>query len=436
MPTRTEPIPIFGQTQWRSAADVLGSPHEPVRSLYIHVPFCFHKCHYCDFYSFVDSQDRQESFVDALLVEIESLALHADQVAGLSTIFIGGGTPSLLRPDLWRRLLDAIHTQFKLDQIRAGDGEFTVECNPETVTSELMTILKAGGVNRVSVGAQSFNESHLKTLERWHDPANVAKALNLADDAGIERRSIDLIYAIPGQTMDDVASDLDAALSLSPGVEHISAYCLTYEPNTAMTRRVERGDIQPVDDDTCADMQTLVADTLRGAGFHRYEVSNFARRDETGDHRRAVSQHNLAYWRNQSWLAAGPSASGHVMSVQEGLDAPAGVRWKNAPRLTDWMEYVNATGASPVIDVEAPDAERTLRERLMMGIRIDEGVLIDDVRAAAQALNCEAPLLLAVAQLIRNGMLEDDAKSWRLTDRGFLFADGVAAELMSAVVRS
>ncbi len=432
MATHIEPIPILSSTQRHSAAEALDLPHEPAKSLYIHVPFCFHKCHYCDFYSFVDSQDRQEAFVASLQRELAALAPHADAASGLNTVFIGGGTPSLLRPDLWRCLLATLDDHFKLDAIRRGEGEFTVECNPETVSPELMTILAGGAVNRVSVGAQSFNLVHLKTLERWHEPRNVQRALQLAADAGIERRSVDLIYAIPGQTLADVATDLDTALALDPGVEHVSAYCLTYEPNTAMTKRVERGDFTPIDEDLCAEMQTLVNETLNRAGFDRYEVSNFAKRISNGSGS-AQSQHNLAYWRNDSWLAAGPSASGHVVTRDETTGIPAGARWKNVPRLSDWMDGVNATAASPVIDLELPDPRRTFTERLMMGIRLAEGLPASDLLKQAEALN-SAPKLQAAAQRLQGqGHLQIEVDRWRLTEQGFLFADGVASELMDAV---
>ncbi|QYU68363.1 coproporphyrinogen III oxidase family protein [Leptolyngbya sp. 15MV] len=206
-----------------------------VRSLYIHIPFCFHKCHYCDFYSFVDTQDRQGPMVDRLVRE---LSAQAPWTRGevLETVFVGGGTPSLLRPELWERLLGAMHAVLRFGQ----QTEFTVECNPETVTPELMAVLRSGGVNRVSIGAQSFEARHLRTLERWHDPENVARAIELARRAGIERQSVDLIYAIPGQTLDDWARDLERTLAL--GTTHVSCYNLTYEPNTAMAVRLRRGE--------------------------------------------------------------------------------------------------------------------------------------------------------------------------------------------------
>ncbi len=394
----------------RRLREALAGAHGPVRSLYVHVPFCFHKCHYCDFYSFVDTQDRQGVFVDRLLEELRRSAACAGGAARprLETVFVGGGTPSLLAVDQWRRVLDGLHRMF--DVARAGEGgEFTVECNPETVTAELMGVLAAGGVTRVSVGAQSFNAAHLKTLERWHDPANVERALGLAADAGIARRSLDLIYATPGQTLEEWRADLERALGLAPGVEHLSAYALTYEPNTAMTARLERGDFARADEDLEVDMYDLLVARLRDAGMERYEVSNFARPG-------AECRHNLAYWRQESWLAAGPSASGHL-----GVGEAGGWRWKNVPRLTDWMEGVASSGGwSPAQDVEPPQAGRARAERIMTGLRLREGI--------------DAGLLDATAarrEVERGWMVVEEGRA-RLTDAGFHFADGVARRLMGS----
>ncbi|TVQ31422.1 MAG: coproporphyrinogen III oxidase family protein [Phycisphaeraceae bacterium] len=456
---QTTPISVDGQQKWASLP--LSTARTPVRSLYVHIPFCFHKCHYCDFYSFVDSRDRQGVFVDRLIEEFSALARHAgggaaadageaDAAPALDTIFVGGGTPSLLRPDLWARLLGALRERFDLSTIDAGRGEFTVECNPETVTAELMATLAAGGVDRVSVGAQSFDQRHLVTLERHHDPENVARALALANDAGIRRRSLDLIYAIPGQTLKEWASDLDRALEADDGLEHMSCYALTYEPNTPMTKRMRRGDFEPADEGLESDMYEHTVRRLREAGFERYEVSNFAKKreamgngqwamgGESSDvtthgplptaHRLPVSLHNLVYWRCGQWLAAGPSASGHI--VTEG----GGHRWKNVPHLTEWMQGVAASGGySPIIDHEPPDARRALAERLMMGVRIAEGLCEREMQERAEPLGAAEALQRAAAGQAELGRLSLADARWRLTDAGWLFADGVASELMAAL---
>jgi oxygen-independent coproporphyrinogen-3 oxidase len=404
-----------------SARAALGRPprageggYRAVRSLYIHVPFCFHKCHYCDFYSFVDSQDRQEPFVTRLIRELNALAPWALQ-APLQTIFIGGGTPSLLRLPLWTRLLKALDDTFDLSLIRQGHGEFTVECNPETVTPDLLDILKAGGVDRVSLGAQSFQPDHLKTLERWHDPQNVVRSVELVRAAGLSRWSLDLIYAIPGQTLDQWTVDLDHALRLSPS--HLSCYNLTFEPNTPMTKRLRRGEFEATPDELAGEMFQVTGERLRRAGLHRYEVSNYAAPGQE-------SQHNLAYWRGEEWLAAGPSASAHV----------AGHRWKNVPRLGDYLAFDDA-GFAPIQDHEPPDARRALAEDLMCGIRLAEGLPDEAMLARAASIDPDAParLLHELRAYESVGDVRLAEGRWALTDAGFLRADAVAADLIAAL---
>ncbi len=408
-------IPIRNQTQGTPRGIIEHAlsltDSTPSRSLYIHVPFCFHKCHYCDFYSIVDPRDRQEPFTERLLRELAALA-PLTRSQPLHTIFIGGGTPTLLRPHLWSRLLATLNTHFDLSRIRAGHGEFTVECNPETATQELFDILRHGGVDRLSLGAQSFNPSHLKTLERWHDPANVARAITLAKSTGIARQSIDLIFAIPGQTLDDWRSDLDAALAL--GVDHLSCYSLTYEPNTAMTARLKRGEFEAADEDLEVEMHHETLRTLRAAGLDRYEVSNYARPGQE-------SCHNLAYWRQHQWLAAGPSASAHV----------AGHRWKNTPRLDNYLDIDDA-GFATIQDLETPDPRRALAERIMTGLRLREGLDRAHTLDAAERVTptSRAKIAQVLDRLTHTGWLQPDEGRLALTDEGFLFADSAAAELM------
>jgi oxygen-independent coproporphyrinogen III oxidase len=411
-------LPLIRQRQFVSAALPLhagpgaerpGASSGPVRSLYIHIPFCFHKCHYCDFYSIVDSRDRQAAFTTRLIRELAALAPWAGGEP-LWTVFVGGGTPSLLRIELWERLLAGLAEHYDLSQMGRGPGEFTVECNPETVCPELMSCLAGGGVNRVSIGAQSFNPALLKTLERWHDPENVARAVELSRAAGIPRQSIDLIFAIPGQTLEDWQSDLQQALGL--GTTHLSCYNLTYEPGTAMTARLKRGDFAPADEDLEADMYQCTLAMLRAAGLERYEVSNYAR---PGDE----SRHNLAYWRQEQWLAAGPSASAHVQ----------GHRWKNTPRLDDYLA-LDDDGFAPITDHETPDPRRALAERIMTGLRLAEGL---DASATCAAGPRPAALLQRAERWATTGHLIDSGARWRLTDPGFLIADSIAADLMAAL---
>jgi oxygen-independent coproporphyrinogen-3 oxidase len=293
-----------------------------------------------------------------------------------------------------------------------SQGEFTVECNPETVGSELMDILASGGVTRVSIGAQSFDRAHLKTLERWHEPENVARAVELARRAGIGRQSVDLIFGIPGQTGAQWRADLAHAISL--GTEHLSCYGLTYEPGTAMTKRLALGQFAPADEATEVEMFGITLAMLRAAGLERYEVSNFARPG-------TECRHNLAYWRQEQWLAAGPSASAHV----------AGHRWKNVPRLDTYLT-LSDRGFAPITDHERPDAARALSERIMTGLRLAEGLDAGLIKRSAGQET--ASRLDGLARgFSRRGLMFPVGERWMLTDEGFLLADGIAADFMAEV---
>lgn len=385
-----------------------------VRSLYVHIPFCYHKCHYCDFYSIVDDS-RHEVFVSRLVRELEAISEAAS--AGLmETVFFGGGTPTLLSPELWRPILRTLRERFGIGDSGATDAEFTVECNPETASPELFALLKSGGVNRVSFGAQSFDPRHLKTLERWHDPESVARAVELARAAGISRINIDLIACVPGQTLEEHVRDIENALSL--GVRHVSCYTLTYEPNTAMTVRLRRGEFQKASEDAELEMMAATREVLANAGLDRYEVSNFAQPGEE-------CAHNMVYWRCGDWLAAGPSAAGHV----------GGWRWKNMPRLGDYLAC-DDRGFAPAIELEPPDPARLVREKIMLGLRLreglDESALLRDAEAALA--DSAENLRRDMVRFASEGLLTCDSGRVRLTDAGVLLCDAVASELMACVL--
>ncbi|MCC6908534.1 MAG: radical SAM family heme chaperone HemW [Phycisphaerales bacterium] len=375
------------------------------RSLYVHTPFCFHKCHYCDFYSIVDTRDRQEEFVRRLsgeLLSLQTLVSHP-----MDTIFVGGGTPTLLEPALWERLLDTL-AAFALPDRQT---EFTVEANPETVTPELLEILAAGGVNRLSIGAQSFQPRHLTALERWHDPANVGRTFDLARAAGLTNLSLDLIFAIPGQSLEDWLTDLDAALDLAPA--HISCYALTYEPNTPLAARLAAGQVERIDEDLEAEMFLATRQRLSAAGYQAYEISNFAGGG-------FECRHNLAYWRNEDWLTAGPSASGHV----------AGWRWKNAPHLG---RYLASTGLAPLSECAQPQEATRLAERLMMSLRLAEGVGAGEMLQHADRLGRTDHLRRAVELQLQSGAIIERSGRWSISEESLLLADSIIGALMRAV---
>ena len=373
------------------------------RGAYIHVPFCAHKCHYCDFYSFVDTESRQGAFVDRLEAEMGAAADRFIREP-LETVFFGGGTPTLLEPPLLERALASMRRALPL----APAAEVTVEANPETVTREVADILAAAGVRRVSMGCQSFEPRLLHALERRHRPERVPDAIALLRAAGVPQVNLDLIFGIPGSSIDDWMRDLDAALALAP--DHVSAYGLVYEPNTPLHARMRRGDVTPVEEDLEARMYEHALDALSAAGFERYEISNWSRPG-------MACRHNLIYWTGGDWWAFGPSGSAHG----------AGVRWKNVPRLGDWL----ASGPfSPVQDVERVDADGRIGERFMLELRLASGIAEEDVSRMLEVGVRGPARARAIARHESDGLVERVGGRLRLSRRGLLLANSVVSDLV------
>lgn len=382
-----------------------------IAGVYLHVPFCGRKCGYCDFYSVIDG-DPGEAFVAALIAELDS---RAEQVPlAPRTIFVGGGTPTLLAPASWRLLLA------RLERLGAGGTvrEFTVEANPESLTEDLASILVAGGVNRVSIGAQTTHPQLLATLDRRHEAATVNRAVASARRAGIANISLDYIFAIPGQTMAMLDADIDAAVALGP--EHLSFYELTCERGTELARQVARGLVQTVSAERQRRMYERVIHRLDVAGYEHYEISNWSirgparRRQGAADIVDYRCQHNLVYWRNENWLGFGPSAA-------SGVD---GFRWQNQPDLT---AYLRQPGDPPTIGHEHLPAPRRIGEQLMLGLRLRQGV---SCQWLSQHLPAADPRHVTIEQMIDLDMLERTATHLRLTQRGLFVADTVIAKLL------
>lgn len=403
MKTQSNPPIPARQTGPRSADPPSGPA---VRGLYLHVPFCFHKCHYCDFYSLVndpsEDADKQRAFIDRLVGELEHQ--HGRYALEIETLFVGGGTPTLLEIGQWGRLLDVLHRLGLIDP-RAQGVEFTVEANPETVNEDLMRKLVDGGVNRVSIGAQSFDTGLLKTLERWHDPRNVERAVKTCRDAGIGNLNLDLIFAVPGQSKAQLVHDLDRALALKP--EHLSCYSLIFEPNTPLTQKRKMGLIHSVDETLEREMYEYVIERLTGEGYGHYEVSNFARPG-----RRCA--HNMLYWTNANFLAVGPSGASHI----------DGRRWKNEAHLG---RYLAGEGQPPVVDEEQLDPARSAGEQLMLRLRLIEGAPLAWLDSL---LHAKDQRRRRIDDLVEIGMLERNATHLRLTRQGLFVADAVIAELL------
>lgn len=387
--------------------DPAALPFARTDGLYVHIPFCFHKCHYCDFYSITrQTPERMNYFVDLLLREADQwVEARRPESLRPGTIFFGGGTPSLLPIDAMGRLLVGLGDRFDLSQV----DEWTVEVNPATADEAYCRILRAHGVNRLSFGAQSFDRSELATLERHHDPVDVPRSVQLARRAGFERLNVDLIYAIPGQDIDSWSRSLEEAIALETG--HLSCYGLTYEPNTPMAVKKRLGVLQAADEAVELGMLHHTRRRLSQAGLAPYEISNYA---EPGEECR----HNVMYWTGGNYLGLGPSAASHV----------EGWRWRNRPHLGEWEAAVEA-GVLPAIDVEHLSPERRAGELAMLMLRLSAG--IDYSIFSARTGRDPRDLFRAqIDQLQAVGLLHAGEHALRLTESGIDVADAIAAEFL------
>jgi oxygen-independent coproporphyrinogen-3 oxidase len=371
-----------------------------VRHLYVHLPFCSHRCGYCDFVTAVGREDQHGAYVDALLAELElERGTLARQV---ETVFLGGGTPTFTAPDALERLLAGL----------PDADEVTVEANPETVTPALARLLSRNRVNRVSLGAQSFQPRLLEVLERRAGPDDVRRAVYVLRDAGFDNISLDLVYGIPGESSTDLDCDLAEALALEP--EHVSCYELEAKPGTRFTHAhgVELGRQA----ESMESYFELVVETLTSVGFRWYETANFCRApDRTGERaagRDLRAKHNLGYWLGRDYLGLGIGA----VSTIEGL------RRRNAPRLGPYLAALT-NGKRPPRELEPIGEDVRRRELLMLGLRLDRPVAIEDVEGA---LDGEA-----LVSLERLGLVERPVGGLRLTRRGRFLGGAVTAELLA-----
>ncbi len=372
-----------------------------VRHLYVHLPFCAHRCGYCDFVTVVGRRGQHDMYVDALLAELD---LERGLLApALETIFVGGGTPTFTAPSALARLLAAL----------PAAEEITIEANPETVTRELAGLLRASPVTRVSLGAQSFQPHLLATLERAAGRDDVRRAVYALRDASFDNISLDLIYGIPGQGSADLERDLAAALELEP--EHLSCYELEAKPGTRFTHA--HGEELTRQAEAMEQYFERVVDVLTGAGYRWYETANFCRRPELAGDRDLRSRHNLAYWRGRDYLGLGMGAVSTV----------GGRRWRNAPGLGGYLDALSS-GRRPRREVEELVAATQRTERVMLGLRLDEPLVLDRLTGALDAGALERAERLGLAERRRGG---DGEESITLTRRGRFLGGGVTADLLA-----
>jgi oxygen-independent coproporphyrinogen-3 oxidase len=371
------------------------------RHLYVHLPFCATRCGYCDFVTVVGRADRHDAYVDALLTELELVRGHlAEQV---ETVFLGGGTPTFTEPAALGRLLSALP--------RAE--ELTVEANPETVTPELALLLADRGVNRVSLGAQSFHRHLLATLDRRAGPDDVRRAFYHLRDANFDNISLDLIYGIPGQSPADLERDIDEALALAP--EHLSCYELEAKRGTRFAHR--HGEELARQAEAMEGYYERVVERLTAAGYRWYETANFCVQPSLAGGRDLRARHNLGYWLARDYVGLGIGAVSTV-----GLE-----RWRNTPRLQAYMAALER-GERPPREIEPLTPAIRRVERVLLALRLDDGL---PLRRALPAVD-EA----ALERLQRGGLAERrvDPEGWEtlaLTDRGRRLGDAVTAELLA-----
>ncbi|MBC9926866.1 MULTISPECIES: radical SAM family heme chaperone HemW [unclassified Leucobacter] len=390
-------------------ASVLAGARERAFGVYVHVPYCRVRCGYCDFNTYTASELRgttQESYADEVQRE---LALGAEVLrrAGLperaaSTVFFGGGTPTLLPASDLGKMLGRIRAEWGI----ADGAEVTTEANPDSVDAAYLVELKEAGFTRVSFGMQSAVPSVLATLDRTHSPERLPLVTRWAREAGLQV-SVDLIYGTPGETIEDWERSLDAAIALEP--DHLSAYALIVEAGTKLAARIKRGEVAAPDDDLHAEMYELADARLGAAGFSWYEVSNWAKGPEFR------SRHNLSYWTGEDWWGAGPGAHSHV----------GGVRWWNVKHPAAYAERM-ARGVSPAHARELLDDEARRTERVLLESRISDGLPVSALDAAGRQ---------AVAGLIADELVDPAAAfAGRVvpTLRGRLLADIVVHRLLGA----
>ena len=365
--------------------------------IYVHVPFCTVRCGYCDFNTYTPDElqraDAAETWAESLVKEITYSLEQIEKPQILKSIFFGGGTPSLLSPEILKKIFTKVSSEFNL----AKDIEITLEANPDTITKEIVKTWIDLGINRISIGMQSSDSAVLKTLDRTHNPENVKKAVNILQAAGLSNFSLDLIYGTPGESLTSWEQTVTTAIELEP--PHISAYALTIEPGTALYRKTKLQQIPPVSADDQADKYLLLDKILSERNLPWYEISNWA---QPG----FECQHNLNYWNNQNWWGYGPGAHSHI----------AGVRWWNVKHPFSYSKKLTAE-KNAIEEKEILSTAQINLERVMLALRLKSSDLKEIVPNAT------------LINWLREGYLKEDLNNFELTPKGRLLLDTLVNQL-------
>lgn len=369
--------------------------------IYLHVPFCKSKCAYCNFFSLASEKKMQE-YVEALKREIVARSKYLGNET-VKTIYFGGGTPSLLPVRYIGEILELVNNNFDL----VANPEITLEANPDTIEKEQLFSLKAMGVNRVSVGIQSFHDEDLKYLDRRHDSRHALQIIDDLKDVGFEKLTLDLIYGIPTLTEERWNKNLD--IFFSTGITHLSAYALTVEPKTILGQRIEKGELQCVSEEETIRHYEILVERSKANGFEHYEISNFAKEG----HR---SQHNSIYWKDEKYLGLGPSAHSYDGNSRQ---------W-NVSNLTKYIQL--AGNSEDYYEKEILTLEDKFNEYVMTSLRTSWGCDIEKIERS-YGKSYVNHFLKNVKKYLEMGEMITDGNSYSLTENGKLFADGIAADL-------
>lgn len=373
-------------------------------AVYIHIPFCAHKCLYCDFNSKPSLLEEKQAYVDALISEIRNSEYHG---LPASTVYLGGGTPNELTGDEIETIITVLDMNFDFVDSR----EWSIECNPGNVSPAFFKRLAELEFDRVSLGVQSFSEEQLRALGRLHSVSDVFNSYDWIRDAGIENVNLDLIFGIPGQRFEDWLEDLREAFFMAP--EHLSLYNLSIEKDTRLAKLVEAGLVKPCDEDLAADMYEAALELTERAGYSQYEISNFALPAHE-------CRHNLAYWRNEPYLGFGLSAASYLN----------GNRWTNTE---DWKEYLQgaANGKIPKRELEKLEGKTAAGEEIMLLLRTSSGADID-LLSTKYGFPIEEAFGDSIVFLINEGLLDREGNCITLSRKGMLVASSVSAEFLES----
>lgn len=359
-----------------------------VDAIYIHIPFCVKKCDYCDFLSFKSTNEERKKYVDFILKEIDLYPKY-----NYDTVYFGGGTPSLLEPDDIKKILSKLNIN--------KDAEVTLEANPKTVDYEKLKGFKEAGINRLSMGIQSFNEKFLKKLGRLHNSSEGEEAYFTARKAGFNNISLDLMFSLPDQTLEEVKEDLEKMISLSP--EHFSIYSLIWEPDTKFFEKLEKGEYEETDNDLEASMYEMIIDYSKKMGYKHYEISNFTKEGKE-------ARHNSKYWRNEEYVGIGLGASGYIN----------GTRYKNKMKFTDYYDSI-LVGEKPILETEEVNNEMKEEYRHILGLRLlEEGI----------TPSLDEKYIKIYKELESDGFIEKKSEKYILTRKGTFLANDVFEKLI------